>query len=104
MTTMMRVKEPTLADMKVLKKVKGYKSYDELVDALVSKELIKTHASTQGGYLAIGTVVTSDDATLIITDVTNGMVYFNDGTFYVNGGGPCSRLVKFADAVADLEE
>lgn len=103
---MMRATSRLLEDLKLLKDIRTTKgktgTYASLVQDLVSAELRKTHANTKSGYLPVGTVVFGpNDRLLVIKDVVNGTVVFNDGTFVLNGGEACFDLLWLAASIAD---
>jgi len=101
---MMRVNKKLLDDLKILKEVKRGGSCLSLVDDLVKKELMKTHALTNCGYLKAGNVVsTASGAVLVINSVYGDRVTFGDGTFVINGGIFCLNLLFVCNSI-DLYE
>ena len=102
--SMMRVSEDFLVLLRVLKDEYGAASYEGVLEDLVTSRLKETRACTAEGYLAVGTVVADrSGAPLVIKEVVNGMVVFNDNSRVVNGGGFCMELSVLADTVGEYD-
>jgi hypothetical protein len=48
-------------------------------------------------------VASNDGKPLVIKDVTDGKVIFNDNTYVINGGSTCYGLNFLADSVQDYD-
>lgn len=86
---MIRVNDELLDSLRLLKTVTDSSSYQQVVQELVHKELVKTHVYTTEGYLPVGAVVRMNGKDLVITDISCGKVTFNDNSYVINGSG-CS--------------
>lgn len=104
MNTTIRISQSTLENLKVLKRVKGLPSYEDVIKTLAHYELCKTHVVTKGGYVPIGAVVTDGSSTLVINDIQGVKVLFSDGTQAINGSGGTWRLELLADTVENFDE
>lgn len=95
---MIRVKGDVIESLKVLKKVFEENSYSGIIDKLIYEKLLTVAACTQDGFLLPGAVVQDlEGNVLVITDVVNGKVLFNDQSYLFNGSTACRELVKLSD-------
>lgn len=103
--TMMRINVDVVSKIKLLKGYLGTKdSHQEIVDKVVTAELLKTHADTDDGYLPIGTVVMGPmDKPIIIRDISCGNVVFECGTSLINSSSACRRLKYLSCNVESYE-
>ena len=101
MTTMIRVSRGLNSDLKQLKDtmVKPGSSSDVL-HLLIQKELMKTHAQTNHGFLPVGSVVNGPEGKpLVIGNVSRNEVVFTDGSYVLNGSAACSNLEFLAESI-----
>jgi hypothetical protein len=99
-----KVSDSILEDLKLLKKIKKSHSYGVLINELVHKELLKTHAFSADGYLPIGSVVKYRKNVLVITHIVDMKVIFNDHSYVLNEGGYCWELELLTNCVEDYDE
>ena len=106
--SMMRVTPELVEDLKLLKGVKSAKgklgTHSDLVHNLVKAELRKTHAETNDGYLAEGSVVLGPSGKpIVIGRVSKSEVVFTDGTFVINGSVACCSMTLLSDSVENFD-
>ena len=60
---------------------------------------MRTRVTIGDFYVPIGAHVRDEDGThLVIKDIVDGMVVFDDGTYVINGSPECYSLVHLADS------
>ena len=103
---MMRVSEGLINSLKLLKNSTGSsRSYNDIMEDLVHKEIMQSMAHTSQGYMGPGTVVKDAEGNVLsIRCVTSSKVVFDDYSSIFNGGNSCMALEKLSDSVIGYDD
>lgn len=101
--TTIRISETLLDNIKLLKATTNESTYENLLSKIVKSELKKSYAYTKNGYLGVGTVVKDKDTVLVIKEVTQDKVVFNDGTSAINGSATVYNLDFLSDTISQYK-
>lgn len=102
--TTIRISGKLLNDIKQLKDFTGLSTYEDVLNAIVKKELRKTHAFTKDGYLPVGAVVKDKGKLLVIKSIIGDKVVFDDYSYAMNGGSTVYELSLVAMSLEDCVE
>ena len=105
--SMMRVSSELTNNIKLLKEVKSKDgktgTHNDMIMLLVNEELRKTHAETEYGFSAVGTVVLGPAGKpIVIKSVGEDKVTFGDGSYVINGSPVCFNMQHLADSVQEF--
>jgi hypothetical protein len=99
--TTIRVSSELLDNIKLLKDTTQVKAYEEVLQHLVKQELKKYYVRTKLGRVQAGAVVNARGVVLVITKVTPERVFFDDGSYALNGGKYTYDLELVAESVEE---
>lgn len=98
-----RVSEKVTDGLKALKNIGEATTYTEILEDLISERIEKRLVITRDGLLPIGSVVEDEGKPLVVKEIRGTNVFFEDGSFVVNGTKGAYRLKFLASSKEEYD-